>query len=218
MPSSRSDRIVFDLDDTLYPERDFAISGFRAVGIWLGRDDFADRCRTLFDDGCRGDIFDRALAGSGLSVRMEALVEVYRDHDPRIRLCPDASRYLRGHADRFGLITDGPERMQRNKIAALGLAAFCDQIIPTGQWPQGFSKPHPRAFQMIAGRAGRRRCVYVADNAAKDFVTPNLMGWTTVQIIRPDRVHRGDPPTAAHAAHHRIDSLDHLDDLLAVTR
>ena len=26
--------LVFDLDDTLYPEREFALSGFRAAGRW----------------------------------------------------------------------------------------------------------------------------------------------------------------------------------------
>lgn len=218
MPSSKADRIVFDLDDTLYLERDFAISGFRAVGLWLNRDDFAARCQELFDGGCRGDIFDRALQGSGLSAPVEALVRVYRDHVPQIALCPDASRYLRVHGARVGLITDGPERMQRTKIAVLGLEAYCDAIIPTGQWQGNFGKPHPRAFEMIAGQAAGRRCVYVADNPAKDFITPNRMGWITVQILRPLRVHRGDPPDAAHAARHRIDSLDHLDGLLVAGR
>jgi len=27
--------LVFDLDDTLFPERDFVLSGFQAVGDWL---------------------------------------------------------------------------------------------------------------------------------------------------------------------------------------
>ena len=59
-----------------------------------------------------------------------------------------------------------------------------------------------------------RRCVYVADNAAKDFVTPNRMGWLTVQILRPGRVHDGSPPDADHAARVVITSLDQLDGVL----
>lgn len=218
MPPFPADRIVFDLDDTLYLERDFAAGGFRAVGDWLGADGFAGICQALFDAGGRGDIFDRALQASGLTADMADLVAVYRDHAPRIALCADAARYLRGHPSGFGLITDGPERMQRAKIAALDLARWCDQIIPTGQWPTGFGKPHPRAFQAIADRAPGRRCIYVADNAAKDFVTPNRMGWITVQILRPSRVHPGDAPTPGHAAHHRITTLDHLDAVLAADR
>jgi putative hydrolase of the HAD superfamily len=28
--------------------------------------------------------------------------------------------------------------------------------------------------------------IYIADNPAKDFVAPNLLGWKTVQILRPE--------------------------------
>ena len=66
--------------------------------------------------------------------------------------------------------------------------------------------------------ADGRRCVYVADNAAKDFVTPNRMGWLTVQILRPGRVHDGTTPDAAHAAQVVITSLDQLDAVLAEGR
>ncbi|NHF73084.1 HAD family hydrolase [Paracoccus xiamenensis] len=217
MPSSQADRIVFDLDDTLYLERDFAFSGFEAVGDHIrdqhGVGGFAATCRMLFDGPHRATIFDEALRRHHLSLPIAELVAIYRDHSPHIALCADAARYvLRGG---FGLITDGPERTQRAKIAALGLAQFCDQIIPTGQWGQGFGKPHPRAYLAIADAAGGRRCVYVADNAAKDFVTPNRMGWLTVQILRPGRVHDGSAPDAAHAAQAVITSLDQLDNVLS---
>ena len=216
MPSLPADRVTFDLDDTLYLERDFAFSGFDAVAAHLGADGFAATCRALFDSPHRAAIFNEALRRHGVSAEVPDLVAVYRDHAPQIALCPDAARYLQRGG--FGLITDGPERTQRAKIAALGLARFCDQIIPTGQWPAGFGKPHPRAYQAIMDAADGRRCVYVADNAAKDFVTPNRMGWLTVQILRPGRVHDGQPPDADHAAQAVIDSLDQLDAELAARR
>ncbi len=216
MPSLPADRVTFDLDDTLYLERDFAFSGFDAVAAHLGADGFAATCRALFDSPHRAAIFNEALRRHGVSAEVPDLVAVYRDHAPQIALCPDAARYLQRGG--FGLITDGPERTQRAKIAALGLARFCDQIIPTGQWPGGFGKPHPRAYQAIMDAADGRRCVYVADNAAKDFVTPNRMGWLTVQILRPGRVHDGTAPDAAHAAQVVITSLDQLDAVLAEGR
>lgn len=213
MPSSRADRVTFDLDDTLYLERDFAFSGFLAVEAHLGVTGFAATCRALFDTPHRPAIFNEALRRHALQLPVADLVAVYRDHAPSIALSPDAARYLpRGG---FGLITDGPERTQRAKIAALGLGRFCDQIIPTGQWPQGFGKPHPRAYQAIADAAEGRRCVYVADNAKKDFVTPNRMGWLTVQVLRPGRVHDGAPPDADHAAQVVITTLDQLDGALS---
>lgn len=214
MPSLPDSRIVFDLDDTLYLERDFAFSGYEAVERWLGAPGFAALCRGLFQRGQRSNIFDRALAEAGIrDRRVPDLVAVYRDHTPRIELCPDARRYLDRHGRRFALITDGPERTQRAKIEALRLGRWFDRIVPTGQWIAGYGKPHPRAFEMIATDAGGP-CVYIADNAAKDFLAPNTLGWLTVQILRPDRVHDGAPPTPDHAAQIVIDSLDQLDDIL----
>ncbi|MFD1794968.1 HAD family hydrolase [Paracoccus aurantiacus] len=210
-------RIVFDLDDTLYLERDFAFSGFDAVGAYVasrhGITGFAKICRELFDGPHRSAIFDEALRIAGLAGRQPVaeLVALYRGHDPQVALCPDAKRFLNAGRGPFGLITDGPEATQRAKIAALGLDAFCDQVIPTGQWPKGFGKPHPRAYEEIEASARGRRCVYVADNAAKDFVTPNRLGWLTVQILRPERVHDGAAPDAEHAAQTVITSLDQLE-------
>ena len=49
-------------------------------------------------------------------------------------------------------------------------------------------------------------------------MTPNRMGWLTVQILRPGRVHDGTAPDAAHAAQVVITSLDQLDAVLAEGR
>ncbi|HRO16375.1 MAG TPA: HAD family hydrolase [Paracoccus sp. (in: a-proteobacteria)] len=215
-----AERIVFDLDDTLYLERDFAISGFRAVGAAMqarhGAEGFAAHCTAEFRDGRRGDIFDRALTRFNLdrAEQVTALVAIYRDHAPEISLCPDAARWFDRHGGGFGLITDGPERMQRNKIAALGLDGRIGLVIPTGQWPAGFGKPNPRAFELAQAAAGGP-CVYVADNAAKDFVTPNRMGWLTVQLLRPERIHPCTAPDPLHEARARIADLDQLDAVIA---
>ena len=222
MPSSLADRIVFDLDDTLYLERDFVFSGYRAVAEWMmstdGLTGFSDACRALFDAGERRRVFDRALSDCGIAPDRIAslvphLVARYRSHVPSISLCQDAARYLAAH-EPVAIITDGPEAMQRAKAAALGLERFCDLLVPTGQWRTGFGKPHSRAFDVVAAACGRR-CVYVADNAVKDFLAPKRLGWRTVQILRPERVHGGAPPSPAHAADTVIENLDQLEAALA---
>lgn len=220
MPSFWAERVVFDLDDTLYLERDFAFSGFRAVGAAMrarhGVEGFAEHCIAAFAAGRRGDIFDAALRDFGLdgAEAVANLVALFRAHPPQIALCRDAARWLDAHGGAHGLITDGPEAVQRAKIAALGLSPRISVVVPTGQWPAGFGKPHPRAFDLVAAAAGGP-CVYVADNAAKDFVTPNRLGWLTVQLLRPERVHDGAAPDAAHAAQAQIESLDQLDAVIA---
>lgn len=58
-------RIVFDLDDTLYPERQFALSGFRAAARWAEREFGvagldAEMVR-LLDQGMLGAMFEHLL-------------------------------------------------------------------------------------------------------------------------------------------------------------
>jgi putative hydrolase of the HAD superfamily len=212
--------IVFDLDDTLYLERDFARSGFAAVGALVEAryavTGFGPACRSLFDAGERRHIFDRACQSLGVPASADLiaeLVQAYRLHEPRIALCEDSFRWLDGNsgAQTLGLITDGPEQMQRNKIRALGLERWIPHILPTASLGPGHDKPHPRAFEIMAALAASGEPItMVADNPAKDFLTPRRLGWRTVQILRDGAVHDPVPKDAAHAADVRIRSLDQL--------
>lgn len=210
--------VVLDLDDTLYLERDFALSGFAAVGRHLeeshGVSGYAAHCARLLDEGHRGTVFDAALAAMGLAtVEVAPLVALYRGHTPEIALAEDARRLLdRVGARASAIITDGPAQTQGNKVAALGLYERIGKVILTGLLPEGCGKPHAMAYEMVeqwSGRPGAEH-VYIADNAAKDFVTPRARGWTTVQILRERRIHPCTPPTEDHAAHHVVASLDEL--------
>lgn len=215
--------IVFDLDDTLYLERDFAFSGFRAVGDWvrdqLGIEGFGAACRALFERGERQRVFDRALAQfdvASSAVSVSRLVEVYRGHAPDIALAPDAERALQRLGGAAGLISDGPAATQRAKVRALGLEDRILHILLTGEFGPGAGKPSPIAYlemQRLSGACGDA-LVYVADNTLKDFVTPRRLGWRTVMIERPGRIHRTPAPSAAHSAAHRLTTLDDLEDCL----
>ncbi|MBT6277477.1 MAG: HAD family hydrolase [Chromatiales bacterium] len=220
--------VVFDLDDTLYPERSFALSGFRAADVWaaerwgisgLGRDMAA-----LLDAGHLGGLFKLSLEKH----RPEAdehdlaeLVKIYRTHPPDIELFADARTALDECAEfgPMGLITDGTHWMQENKVGALEIANRFQKIIYTGALgpDRQYHKPSPRAFELMeAALAGDGvRLVYVGDNPAKDFIAPNQRGWETVQIIRPEKgIH--DPTSVAPegAPKHSLTSMDQLADLL----
>src|SRR5437868_6444461 len=88
-----SDVIVFDLDDTLFAERDFITSGFSAVEMVLQRQfrcaGFLKIAIDLFNCGRRRNIIDEAVSALGLSPNPElisGLVNVYRSHWPQITL------------------------------------------------------------------------------------------------------------------------------------
>nr|WP_245181810.1 HAD family hydrolase [Sinorhizobium mexicanum] len=218
--------LVFDLDDTLYLERDFAFSGFRAAGDWYagrsGLHGLAQRCEALFNEGRRTKIFDEALCGLGVAVDealVGELVAVYRGHTPAIALAPDAERFFRGRrpGKRLAMITDGPSATQLAKVQALGLDRLVEHIIYTDAWGAEFWKPHPRAFAAIEAwsESPPSRIAYVADNPRKDFVTPRARGWWTVQVARADRVHRGEAPEEAYKPHIVLPDLDALEAGLA---
>jgi len=196
--------VVFDLDDTLYLERDYVRSGFCAIDAWvaekIGIQGFGTLCWQLFEDGRRRDIFNVALEVNGVTADnalIRALVDVYRNHVPEITLLPDAMKCLgalKGRAEQC-LITDGPPISQRCKMTALGLQGQFSLAVLTGEWGQEFSKPHPRAFVAVQSALSMegKSCMYVADNPLKDFGAPAGLGWFTVRVRRAGGQYRDLP-------------------------
>jgi putative hydrolase of the HAD superfamily len=177
---------VFDIDDTVFLERDYVQSGFDAVGGWMscrfGTVGFGEVCWQMFIAGVRGNTFERALDELGVadagSLGAE-LVGVYRRHTPSIALLPDAATILQSlPRDRVAVITDGPVASQRKKFHALGLDQYAGLVIVTGEMGDGFGKPDQRSFRMAekwSGVAGSR-CVYFGDNPDKDLQGPEQLG------------------------------------------
>jgi len=198
--SPRLQCVVFDIDDTLYLERDYVRSGFQAVGEWvresLGISSFFDEAWKHFEADRRGDTFNVALETFGVSPSPElirTLLAVYRGHDPAICLLPDSDECLRFVAGKafVGIISDGAVLGQQRKVERLGLAARSNHIILTESIGVEYSKPHPRAFsdmQRLAG-APPEACVYIADNPIKDFIAPNRLGWHTIRVRRAGGIH-----------------------------
>ena len=218
--------IIFDLDDTLYPERTYVFSGFDAVakafedqlGPWQ---ESAARMRQLFDTEHRRKNFDTILKERGQMDDEETvgrMIETYRNHKPSISLFSDAGPALLRlrRTYKLGLITDGPAVMQSAKINALNLRTRFEAIILTDELGPDFAKPHPKPFELIAEQLGvqHQQCVYVADNAAKDFVAPNQLGWTTIQVIRPEGIYRNAVAPLNGNAQQQINTLDSFDEII----
>jgi len=206
--------VAFDLDDTLYPERAFVRSGFRAVSDHLARTGVVDHpveadFEAVFDAGVRGRTFNHVLEALGVEPTerlIRDLVRIYRSHRspsgarrPEIALYPDADRALtdlEASGLRRALVSDGALEAQQAKVEALGLAERLDAIVLTDAWGPQFWKPHPRAFRELTDRFGLMpgECLYVADNPAKDFQGPAEAGWRpSIRVRRKDGLHRDAP-------------------------
>lgn len=186
--------IVFDLDDTLYPQVEFKRSGFRAVAAWLEERGLA-RSETVAGamDGTIERLgpshplmFDELVAETGLDrALIPELVEVFRAHKPDIAPYPGVEEllsHLRGKF-RLGLLTDGLARVQRSKVEALGLAPFFDEIVFSDE--RATSKPDPALFEHFEKLWNLKgeELAHIADNPAKDFVGANGRGWLTVRVL-----------------------------------
>jgi putative hydrolase of the HAD superfamily len=211
--------IVFDLDDTLYPERDFVLSGFRAVASWA-QTEFSVRQElisrelvALFAEGVRGDTFDRSFRSLRLPVeRIPDAVRVYREHVPAIRPYPEVPPMLeqlrRGYT--LGLVSDGHLHVQRRKLAALGVGHLFDAIVFSDALGRESWKPSTRPFEEVlaALRVRASEAVYVADNPLKDFLGARQVGMATIWC----RHSRGDyavlsAPSAEHSSDHITETI-----------
>ena len=222
--------IVFDLDDTLYPERAYVLSGFQAVAAWaeecLGipvAQGFAE-LRRLFDDGVRGDTFNRWLESHGFQPDswVPQMVQIYREHNPHIEPYPEVPELLQRLRPRYrlGLVTDGYAEVQKRKLAALGLTSCFDVLVFSDEWGREAWKPNSRPFEIALQRLGVTgpEAVYVADNPTKDFLGARQAGMWTVRVRRPDGLYSHlEPPSPEHAPDVEIETLSDLETSLMGT-
>ncbi len=169
--------VVFDLDDTLFPEMDFVRSAYREIARCKG---FYLLSRMLEAASPR-EAFD----STGLPI--EKLLAIYRNHYPDISL-PWYSLYtlasLKRQGCTLGLVTDGRSVTQRHKIEALGLHRFINDDMIFISEEIGSEKISGEAFRTIMAKNGKEESyIYVGDNPKKDFIQGNRLGWTTVCLL-----------------------------------
>ncbi len=193
--------VVFDLDDTLYPERQYVTSGMRAVAAWIERmlgfpapRSFEELCE-LSEAAERGRTFDRWIEAHGLDPRVwiSRMVQVYRCHSPQIQPYPDVVPVLQRLASCFGLglVSDGYLETQRKKWDALNLAGFFQVAVFTDELGREHWKPSPLPFRTVLDRLAvpAERSVYIGDNPHKDFCGARRIGMGTIRLRRCDGLH-----------------------------
>ena len=176
--------IVFDLDDTLFPERQYVQSGFRAVSAYmrekgLVRQDVFPAMWRRFNAGEHSLIFNSVLEEYGIVPQknlIDELVMVYRTHRPQISLYPDAQTALAYFHVRkpLALLSDGYLQTQTAKLETLGIRHYFSAIVLTDQLGRNFWKPSPAGFEEIMQTLGSdpTEYVYIGDNPKKDFEQP----------------------------------------------
>lgn len=214
--SAISTEYVFDLDDTLYRERDYSTSALTFAGSLIaslfGLSDAGSQLLALLDEREPLPIdcyWERALLPG---VAKPQIIAAMHAHIPDISLNPDAERVLaklRQSKSGFGVVTDGRSVTQRAKLRALNCI---DAKYISISEEAGLPKTDIRRFQSFAARFPANRYVYVGDNPTKDFLAPNQLGWHTVMLSDcGDNIHLQDKVVApSFTASQTIASLDEL--------
>jgi len=195
--------VVFDLDDTLYDEIEYCKSGFTAVADFLTEMPETPPAVRIFDalwkqftTGNSTKTFNAALDELDIGYDdkcIRKLVNVYRSHIPNITLPRDSRDVLCELRAKYmlALLTDGFLPGQQLKVQSLGIEKFFKCIVYTEQLGREFWKPSPAGFEKIIEtlKARPENMVYIGDNEKKDFIAPNKLRFSTVQLIRPARIH-----------------------------
>jgi len=187
--------IIFDLDDTLYPEITFVKSGIREVSIFLSQEFnlSSSKLQNYMIDYLskygRSEMFNNVLSLHNLNKKhiVNKCLSIYRSHSPKIKLYQDAISCLDLLKDyKKYLVTDGNVLVQRNKIEALGIKKYFIQTIPTYQYGVKYSKPSIYCFELIRKKEFgiNPSCIlYVGDNPHKDFVNIKANGYRTIRVL-----------------------------------
>ena len=186
--------VIFDLDDTLYSEKEYVRSGYKAVSEYLGGE-YEEKLWGFFEEG--RPAIDELLRELGRENDKAEVLEVYRSHKPTIHLYPGVAEMieeLKVKGFKVGIITDGSPEGQHNKMEALGLNVE-DVIITDELGGIQFRKPCDIAFRimMMRWRLNPADIVYVGDNPAKDFQATQQLGMRSICFDNPDSLyHRCD--------------------------
>jgi putative hydrolase of the HAD superfamily len=209
--------VLFDLDDTLYPQAAWLEGAWAAVaarGATLGISE-ADllaalhAVATLGTD--RGRIIDRALERCGFAdVAVAPLVEAFRDHAPAVLDCyPGVVDELRALAVLVpvGIVTDGDPSIQRAKVRALSVDV--DVVVCSDENGCEHRKPDPLPFFNALDALGLDAggVVFVGDRPDKDVAGAIAAGMRAVRVRTGEYASRPDEPAPWRSVATAVDAM-----------
>lgn len=179
--------VAFDLDETLAVTRrdreTLLETAAERAGVRLDfdREDYLAAHRAHSGTESRAPVFE-ALVGEEAPALTAAYREAVGEALEAVEGAAAALSTLR-ETHSVGLLTDGPERTQRDKLRRLEWTDSFDAVVVTGA--VGAPKPDRAAFSTLADRLGvpPTEIVYVGDDPSRDIVGAAEAGLTPVQVL-----------------------------------
>jgi putative hydrolase of the HAD superfamily len=197
--------VLFDLDDTLYPQAAWldgawAAVAARAAELGVHEAAFADALHTIAAQGSdQGRIIDRALAWCGApDALVTPLVEAFRSYAPdELEPYPGVREGLAKLARRvpLGIVTDGDPLVQQAKLRALGFDTMV--VVFSDELGREHRKPDPAPFERALAALGvnATEAVFVGDRPEKDVAGAIAVGMRAVRVRTGEYAGRPDEPT-----------------------
>jgi putative hydrolase of the HAD superfamily len=196
--------LLIDLDDTLFPEWDFVVSGYNAIAKTIEGQTGIDAKQVInllvYEHqkyGRRG-VVDRVVENLGLAASLvPEFVDVYRNHAPVLRPYPGVVDTLSKLANRYNIaiITDGSATVQRRKVSALpAIASLVEKVVYCAELRA--AKPSPIAFEfaMRAFNATPSETLIVGDDPYLDMRAAHSLGCPACRIRTGRYSHVSNPP------------------------
>lgn len=190
--------IIFDLDNTLYPEQTYVQSGFKTVAEYLSKkygcdfNSLMSKITDIFNEDGRGSVFDRLVNDLNFEVNVSTLVYIYRYHFPDISLYSESIPLLKDLKKdyKLALITDGRSFVQKRKVDALNIEDYFDVIIFTDVLGEKFWKPSTGSYKLALSilNCEAKNSYYIGDDPYKDFKAPKQLGMKSIQVKMEDEM------------------------------
>lgn len=186
-----------DLDDTLFPELDYARSALRTAGFEIARRfriaDVGVRAVRLLDREAPPALpLQQALRDTGITLsdaELSPILAVMHAHHPTISLFPETMGVLNGLRRRamLVLVTEGRALTQRRKLDALKIEDLFDAVFVTEEMGPGVTKDSGVPYEAVRQRyPAATRFLMIGDDEEKDAVPAQRHGFDVTLVRRPD--------------------------------
>ena len=181
---------VFDLDDTLYEERDFVFNGYFKVSQYLKKkfkiNNSYNKLKYIYLTSGRKKIFDKILKKNDIFTQrtLKKCISIYRSNNLKLKLKPHIKKFLKKNRKKNYIVTDGMGHIQKSKIKNLNIKKYFRKIFYTGYYGKKALKPSLYCFEKIKKIENCKwsDIVYVGDNPYKDFKNLNKKNVLTIRI------------------------------------
>lgn len=190
--------ICIDLDDTLYNEVDYVVSGYKIIEEWF---DKTQKIKINYKHTYR-DIINNSKNHIQVFLKKNNLedkffkpcLNIIRSHKPCIKLNIKNEKKLINLKNTFHnliLITNGRSSSQRGKIKSLKISKFFNDVFISDEI--GIKKPDLKLYEKIKKKYIDHNMLFIGDNIDVDLITPINKGLKTVLIKNTKkRIHKFD--------------------------